>query len=422
MRLLDVIYEQIDDATIILHNRDGESLWRGYAYSALPDAYESYRVEEFWDCEVLDVANGGTMTVDIMIDTDTRRMGAFNERNKAMRKRAQEIYTIDVGYDFGWMDIEIPFDPWADDAQVIDVYILAELSNPYDISSVERWVPRLDESEHNADIWYNYVPIDARFVEDWQPVGGMEYADAPNQEALVRYHIDYVMERYDYEENWEDEHAFMAKRKAMRRSAAIKKKAESGIAYRLAEGAAEIAKEKVEYGGYDPDELLSEAVFEALDDGLIYYHQMWDVIEDYGDVQEIWDFIMRDGDVYANLVDDVFLNLGQFFTPDGYSSWEEYIAKNTEDDDDEYTARRRRANVRRVMRRCAQLQEGDGTAISYANALNHIESVMREAYDAHDLNSYNALKRSGDELYEAIIAEGYTINYDQSANTYVVSA
>lgn len=271
-----------------------------------------------------------------------------------MRKRSEfgnEVYTIELATEYNWEDgVVIPFDPWADDAQVIDVYVLEQLSNPYDLSSVERTVFRLDESEHNADIWYNYVPIDAKFREDWQPVD-VEYADAPNQEVLVRYHIDYVMERYDYEENWEDEHAFMAKRKAMRRSAAIKKKAESGIAYRLAEGAAEIAKEKVEYGGYDPDELLSEAVFEALDDGLIYYHQMWDVIEDYGDVQEIWDFIMRDGDVYANLVDDVFLNLGQFFTPDGYSSWEEYIAKNAGDDDDEYTARRRRArNTQKKVR------------------------------------------------------------------------
>lgn len=234
MKLLDVIYKQIDDATIILHNRDGESLWRGYAYSALPDAYESYRVEEFWDCEVLNVANDGTMTVDITIDTDGRRMDApmadgfgfpeapsydyyFEGGRKATRKRAQEIYTIDVGYDFDWMDMEIPFDPWDENEQVIDVYILAELSNPYDLSSVERWVPRLDRSEHDSDIFYNYVPIDSKFVEDWQPVGGMEYADAPNQEALVRYHIDYVMERYDYEENLEDEHAFMAKRKAMRR-------------------------------------------------------------------------------------------------------------------------------------------------------------------------------------------------------------
>lgn len=76
MRLLDVLYGQIDDAIIVLHNSNGETLWRGYAYSALPDAYESYYVEEYWDCDVLDIANGGTMTVDITIDTDGRRMDA----------------------------------------------------------------------------------------------------------------------------------------------------------------------------------------------------------------------------------------------------------------------------------------------------------------------------------------------------------
>lgn len=226
MRFLDVVYEQIDDATIILHNRDGESLWRGYAYSALPDAYESYRVEEFWDCEVLDVANGGTMTVDIMIDTDTRRMGALKERNKVMRKRAQEIYT-----------------------------------------------------------------------------------------------------------------------KAMRRSAAIKKKA-SNIAWELAERAADGIKDMTEHDYYsygtDAYEKINEAVHNAIDDGLIYYADMWKVIEDYGDVQEIWDFVMQDYSVMESLYDDIYSNLG-FLVPEGYEDWEDYINKNTEDDDDEYTARRRRA-------------------------------------------------------------------------------
>lgn len=60
------------------------------------------------------------------------------------------------------------------------------------------------------------------------------------------------------------------------------------------------------------------------------------------------------------------------------------------------------------------------TAI-YTHALNHIATAMRKAYEERDLNSYNALKKSGDQLYEAIIKEGYAIAYDRTTDTYTVS-
>ena len=57
----------------------------------------------------------------------------------------------------------------------------------------------------------------------------------------------------------------------------------------------------------------------------------------------------------------------------------------------------------------------------YTNALNQTAANMRKAYDERDFNTYHALKKSGNELYEAIIAEGYSISYDQSTDTYTVS-
>lgn len=60
------------------------------------------------------------------------------------------------------------------------------------------------------------------------------------------------------------------------------------------------------------------------------------------------------------------------------------------------------------------------TAI-YTDILNQTAARMRDAYQNHDIDAYNAIKRSGDELYAALIDEGYKVTYDAASDTYEVT-
>lgn len=57
----------------------------------------------------------------------------------------------------------------------------------------------------------------------------------------------------------------------------------------------------------------------------------------------------------------------------------------------------------------------------YTDILNQTAARMRDAYQSHDIDAYNAIKRSGDELYAALIDEGYEIAYDAASDTYEVT-
>jgi len=57
----------------------------------------------------------------------------------------------------------------------------------------------------------------------------------------------------------------------------------------------------------------------------------------------------------------------------------------------------------------------------YTDILNQTAVRMRDAYQSHDIDAYNAIKRSGDELYAALVDEGYKVTYDATSDTYEVT-
>ena len=60
------------------------------------------------------------------------------------------------------------------------------------------------------------------------------------------------------------------------------------------------------------------------------------------------------------------------------------------------------------------------TAKTYANLLTKANRDARKAYDQHDINLYLSLKKSGELLYAAIVAQGFTISYDEERDAYSV--
>jgi hypothetical protein len=56
---------------------------------------------------------------------------------------------------------------------------------------------------------------------------------------------------------------------------------------------------------------------------------------------------------------------------------------------------------------------------AYERILNDVEARMRKLYESHDVDGYIAAKNSGEKLYAAIVAEGYSIS--EADGTYVVS-
>lgn len=65
--------------------------------------------------------------------------------------------------------------------------------------------------------------------------------------------------------------------------------------------------EQIDYSGsYDTD----DAINQAIDNGLIYYRDMWAAIERYADINKIWDLVGMD--VMEAIFDDIYRDVEDY--------------------------------------------------------------------------------------------------------------
>lgn len=110
-------------------------------------------------------------------------------------------------------------------------------------------------------------------------------------------------------------------KRTLRRRAMIKN---ASTAYEIANRAADM----IMYDGYDD---VSDALYTAIDDGLIYTSDMMEVVQEYGDTSEIWR-AFAESSGFEDFMDACWSELGDL-VPEGYDDWEEYVNTHFDEGD-----------------------------------------------------------------------------------------